>query len=133
MEIDRIKLKYTLDQFVSFVNFMDHAKNESISFSENSGFLGNEEYYKTRAATNARGVLNSKKWDERWIGSGEIAECAISAMKCAENLVHYNQKTKFIDCLDSTNPKYKEDGEKVLYHIYRGNDDQKAFESAGDT
>lgn len=133
MEIDRIKLKYTLDQFVSFVNFMDQAKNESISFSENSGFLGNEEYYKTRAATNAWGVLKSKKWDERWIGSGKIAECAISVMKCAENLVHYNQKTKFINCLDPAHPKYKADGEKVLYHIYRGNDDQKAFEEAVDT
>ncbi|MCD8120607.1 MAG: HNH endonuclease [Lachnospiraceae bacterium] len=131
MEIDRGKLDYMIGQFIEFIRHEDQREDGYISFSESSGFLGREENYKTQAAVNASRDLCADKWTTKWIGTGKIAQYAILAMNNVDNnLVHRNQKLKFKNCLDSTHPDYKSDGEEVLYQIYRGNDDAEAFKNA---
>ena len=128
------KMVEQLSRFTSFVQHMD-GQSGYISFRDSSGFLGREEDYKSRIAEEARKELNFANWKESWIGTGKIAECAAKAMNRANNLVNKNQQIDFKNRLNPEHQKYKPEGERVLYDIYRNASCQEAeaFANAVDT
>ena len=107
-----------LSRFIYFVQQVD-GKSGDISFRDRTGFLGREEDDKARIAEEARRELKCHCWNESWIGTGKIAECACGAMNKAFNLVNKNQQIDFKNRLDPNNAKYRNDAEQVLYDIYR--------------
>lgn len=123
-----------LTRFLLFVRNKDRQLNGSydgmISFSDTNGFLGMEEGYKSGIAEKAREELNFKDWKETWIGTGKIASCAAKAIGKASNLVNMNQQIDFRNRLNPLHKSYCPDAERVLYEIYRGTDEKKAFEMA---
>ena len=112
------KLVEQLTRFTIFVNQMD-GKRDFISFRDSKGFLGREEDYKTRIAEEARKELKFSSWNESWIGTGRIAECAKRAMSKSGNLVNKNQQIDFKNRLDPNHPLYRAEAERTLYDIYR--------------
>ncbi len=92
--IDTGKLIGQLSRFTSFVQDKD-GKTGFISFRDSSGFLGREEDFKTRIAEETRAALKCGDWNESWIGTGKIAECAAKAMNKAGNLVNINQQIDY--------------------------------------
>lgn len=130
----REKMISQLGRFTSYVNYND-GHSGSISFRDSSGFLGREEGYKTRIAEEARNLLDFQKWNETWIGTGKIADCAKKAMSKADNLVNINQQIDFNNRLNKEHINYKEDGERVLFDIYCNPScsDADAFKKAVDT
>lgn len=115
--INREKLISQLCRFSSYVQYID-GQSECISFRDSSGFLGREEGYKTRVAEEARNLLDFQKWNETWIGTGKIAECAKRAMSKADNLVNVNQQIDFNNRLNRDHKNYQENAERVLFDIY---------------
>ncbi len=112
------KLVEQLSLFISYVQEKDE-RSSFISFRDSTGFLGREEDYKSRIAEEARKELNYCSWNESWVGTGQIAECAKRAMNKAFNLVNKNQQIDFKNRLDPNHPKYRSESERVLYDIYR--------------
>lgn len=128
---DIAKLVGQLSRFIYYVHHVD-GRSGYISFRDSSGFLGCEEY-KSRIAEVARKRLNFKNWDESWIGTGKIADCAKRAMGVSgNNLVDDHQKTDFGNRLDRKHSKYHPEAERVLYDIYRNPlcDEATAFSNA---
>lgn len=115
---DYARVVYYLSRFMSFVQHMDGHPG-CISFRDSAGFLGREEDYKSRIAEKAREVLNFVSWDESWIGTGKIAECAIKAISKSGNLVNKNQQMDFKNRLSPQHEKYRPEAERVLFDIYR--------------
>lgn len=113
-----LKVVEQLSRFVTFVQQMD-GQSGYISFRDSTGFLGQEEDYKSRIAEDARKELNFSNWKESWIGTGKIAECAKRAMSKSGNLVNKNQQVDFKNRLDPENQKYHQEAERVLFDIYR--------------
>lgn len=121
-------------RFAVFVRQMDH-NTGLIRFRDSAGFLGREEGYKTRVAEEARKELMLQEWEESWIGTGKIAECAGKAIEKAANLVYINQIIDFKNRLDPKHPKYHTEAERVLYNIFRNPlcEDSEAFTAAVST
>ena len=122
------------EQFARFTSFVQKTDGRSgfISFRDSTGFLGREEDYKSLIAEEARKELKFNDWEEAWIGSGRIAECARGAMSKSGNLVNKNQQIDFKNRLDPNHPKYHPEAEKALYDIYRNPlcDEASAFAKA---
>lgn len=125
------KLVEQLSRFTSFIQLMDgHAG--FISFRDSTGFLGREEDYKSRIAEEARKEIKFNSWNESWIGTGKIADCARGAINKSGNLVNKNQQIDFKNRLDPNNAKFRSEAEKALYDIYRNPhcDEATAFANA---
>ncbi len=120
-----------LSRFISFVQQMDGRPGD-ISFRDSTGFLGREEDYKSRIAEEARKELKFNSWNESWIGTGKIADCARGAINKSGNLINKNQQIDFKNRLDPNNSKYRPEAERALYNIYRNPicDEATAFENA---
>lgn len=118
-------------KFVKFVQFIDK-KDGYISFRDSNGYLGKEEDYKSKVAEGTRKELNFSAWDESWIGSGKILECARNAISKASNLVNSNQQIDFKNRLDPNHIKFNKNAERVLYDIYcnKNIDESLAFDNA---
>ena len=129
-----VKIVEQISRFVSFVHSKD-GREGYISFRDSTGFLGREEDYKSCIAEAARNAMDFNRWEENWIGTGRIAQCAVNAIKKAGNLVNVNQQIDFQNRLDPSHPKYKRDAESLLYRIYRDSHskDAEVFAEAVDT
>lgn len=125
------RLVEQLSRFTSFVQQMN-GQHGIISFCDSTGFLGREEDYKSRIAEEARKELKFNSWNESWIGTGKIADCARGAINKSGNLVNKNQQIDFKNRLDSNHAKYRPEAERVLYDIYRNPqcDEAVAFANA---
>jgi len=125
------KLIEQLSRFTSFVQLMD-GHDGFISFRDSTGFLGREEDYKSRIAEEARKELKFNSWNESWIGTGKIADCARGAINKSGNLVNKNQQIDFKNRLDPNNAKFHSEAERILYDIYRNTlcDEATAFANA---
>ena len=123
-----------LYRFLAFVQHEDRRlnkfANETISFSDTSGFLGMEEGYKSTIAEKAREELHFKDWKESWVGTGKIARMASNAISKANNLVNMNQQINFKNRLDPTHVSFCPDAERAIFEIYRGSYEQNSFEMA---
>ena len=129
---DLSKVVEQLSRFTAYVHQADGTQG-FISFRDSTGILGRNEDYKSTRAEEARQRLNSKAWDESWIGTGKIASCAKEAiMKEAGNLVFIEQKYDFWNRLDPERPEYREEAEQVLFDIYRNSqiEESEAFDNA---
>ena len=129
--INTAKLAAQLSRFTSYVQHID-GQIGFISFRDSAGFLGREEGYKYEIAEEARKALDFSKWDESWIGTGRIADCAKGAMSKAGNLVYMNQQIDFKNRLDPNNEKFRPEAERVIYDIYRNTycEESEAFANA---
>ena len=136
-QIDDVrKVVFHLLRFAEFVSYQDQMRgikrDNLISFRDSNGFLGIEEDYKSRIAEAARSALQYEKWEENWIGSGKIAKCATKAMGAAGNLVFISQQLSFKRKINPESMECVPNAEQVLYDIYRGDNEQEAFEHAID-
>ncbi len=137
---DNTKLIEEMSRFVAYVQYMNRTKygvkDNIISFGDTSTFLGDEEYYKTEVAINAHNALKFDKWDESWIGTGNIAAAAMDALRAANkgnknNLVDKNQISHFRNVLYSSGENgVSFEAEKALFDIYCGKNDEVAFSEA---
>lgn len=127
---DTTKLVEQLSRFASFVQQMDGQRG-LISFRDSTGFLGREDY-KSRIAEDARRELKFNSWNESWVGTGKIAECARAAISKSGNLVNKNQQIDFKNRLDPNHAKFRPEAERVLYDLYRNPlcDESTAFANA---
>ena len=127
------KLVEQLSRFTSFVQFKDEQPG-LISFRDSAGFLGREEDYKSRVAEEARKELDFGRWDESWIGTGKIADCAKRAIDKSKNLVNRFSKIVFKNRLNPAHDDYRPEAERILYDIYRKpqNEECMAFVNAID-
>lgn len=114
------------DHFYKFKSFVEMRSGCLFDGFDNNYFLKKEEGYKYKVFKDAQKYLQLDSWDESKIGTGCIAECFKKAYDCKGNLFNYhgsNRTKKKIDDNLLT-------AEKVLYNIYLGNDDEKAFAEA---
>ena len=87
-----------------------------------------EELYKYKVLDKAEKLLKRSEWKKEEIGSGKIFAHVKAIMDASENLVYINNRLKFYDKCEADMPK----AEQALYMLYRGNDDQKAFDAITD-
>lgn len=131
---DFTKFVQMLNRFTAFIQYKNQSlgvdSDRLISFRDSSTYLGMNEDYKSRVAEESRKELHFRDWNESWIGSGKIANYASKAISKAENLVNINQQISFKNRLDQKNKQYNPNAERILFEIYRGNDEHAAFEHA---
>ncbi len=132
--IDTEKIVEKLIRFTHYI-YDKNGKEGFLSFRDSSGYLGQEEDYKSRIAEEARKELNYKSWKESWIGTGKISECARKAMNRSGNLVNKNQQIDFKNRLNPDHKGFRQDAERVLYNLYVNPlcDDATAFKEATET
>ena len=129
IQIDLDVLKKQADKFADYIHERDQ-NNNPLNFIDGNSVLVTEEGYKAYIPQQARQILNVEEWNESIIGSGVIKERIYKALDLSENLLNFNG---IIDCknhFDLDSKKYSSESEKVIYEIYRGNDDKAAFEHA---
>lgn len=102
-----------------------NSKSKTVELSSNTFFV-EQEGYKSDIFEKANAALRYNTWKPSLIGTNQIAILARMAVNCSENLVHYQQKTHFFNMLD----EHPAQAEQVLYDIYCGNDDERAFDNA---
>lgn len=95
------------------------------SFADNS-FFQSEEGYKADLQSKVLANLSLEKWQKSLIGTGFISEKALEAINDCGNLVHYQQKIHFKNKLEEDVTTV----EQVLYYIFCGTNDRKAFNEA---
>lgn len=103
------------------INSRQHLTN----LSDNKYFV-EQEGYKAEIFSKAQSILCVNKWRESDIGTGGIVIRAKKAIDECGNLVHHQQKLHFSNKVDS-NTKL---AEQILYKIYCGTNDRKAFDDA---
>lgn len=103
---------------------------DRICFTDSSSLIGREEDFKYECALKGREVLQVKKWEKSWIGTGKIAALATKAIDTAGNLVYPNQKFDFKNRLNPNHANFKPNAEQVLYELYCGDDPEHAFPQA---
>ena len=114
-------------RFLAFVRSKD--LNDRISFVDKNTFLGREENYKAEIAERARKELSYESWQTSMINTGKIIERCKQAKKIAGNLIYINQQYHF-DNIVKNHAKHENNAEKVLYDIYKWQDEKVAFEQA---
>ncbi len=117
------KLSEQLSKFISYVKHKDNGI-ETISFDDSRLYLGREENYKYEISLKAKKALSCAEWKESDIGAGKIATLTLEAMKYTGNLVNFNQKTHFANCIKENQKK----AEEILFSLYCGSNDAFAFE-----
>lgn len=126
-------LSEQIDDFVDYIRYRDKDAYEKIDFHDEQKFLGDphSEGYKAKIAKIAREKLGFESWKEDDIGTGVIAKRVVEAIEVADNLVDRSFVVPiFKDQLDSSTIDFKPGCEKVLYDIYCGEDEEKAFAEA---
>ena len=121
INIDRF-YKY-LDGFKAYLEVMSE---EPLIDLTTDKFFSTQEGYKHGVYHNAQNILDFANWDVSDIGSGKISKKAIQAVDEGANLVHHQQKLHF------KNKVYEKpnEAEQLLYNIYCGHNDAKAFDDA---
>ena len=126
---ETVLLDYLM-KFTDYVRFRDQKPSEKISFRDSSGVLGREEGYKSFIAEDTRKEFHLSEWKENWIGTGKIEQYATKAITKSNNLVFPQQKFTFQNILNPAREEYKKEAEGVLYRIFRGDDDEEAYNAA---
>ncbi len=113
-----------MKRWVEFFDLYVISNQDSDTVSFKDGFISKEEGYKERAFNSAHGALELSTWNEEIIGKGVISGCVIKAISKTENLVNHNQIVHLKNVLADK----KLLSEQVLYQLYLGDDDARAFE-----
>ena len=124
----------TIDEFLfdrhaqAFVDFVESKNNESFSSFEKNTYIEGQEGYNERVYREGQAHLGFNKWNESQIGSGDIAYSVISALKARDNnFIQWQEKSKI--CEDFQAPDRFQLLERVLFDLYRSNNDQQAFKN----
>lgn len=128
-KLDLIVLRALADKFTDYVHEQDN-NSVPISFIESKGVLAREEGYKEKLFDKAQTILRSDEWKESWIGTGEIRDRIFRVMDISANLINFNTKNDFKKHFERTGNQVDPDTERIIYEIYKGNDDKHAFERA---
>ncbi len=128
-KLDMEVLKRLADKFTDYVHALDN-NTLPINFVDGNGVLVREEGYKEKIFNRAQSILETDKWDESWIGSGDIKERIFKVFDISANLLNFNAKNEFKKHFERENNLIDSDTERIIYEIYRGNDDKHAFEHA---
>ena len=128
-KLDLIVLRALADKFTDYVHEQDN-NSVPISFIESKGVLAREEGYKEKLFDKAQTILRPDEWKESWIGTGEIRDRIFRVMDISANLINFNTKNDFKKHFERTGNQVDPDTERIIYEIYKGNDDKHAFEHA---
>ena len=109
------------------IGFKDVLTGNGDPFSLTSAnkIYASEELYKHKIAEEAEKLLDRSEWKKEDIGTGKIFSHVKKAMDVSENLIYVTNRLKFYDKCEAD----LSNAENVLYKLYRGNDDEKAFEA----
>ncbi len=125
-QVDLTVFEKQASKFKAYVYATD--KNETpLSFVDGKGLLVKEEGYKSRIPSQARSVLSVDEWDESWLGSGEIQKRIYKVMDLAGNLINFNSRIDFRKHFESDKKEYDPDSERVIYDLFKSNDDETSF------
>ena len=128
-KLDTGVLKSLADKFTDYVHARDN-NTLPLNFKDGNGVLVREEGYKEEIFNNAQMLLNVDEWEDSWIGSGKIRDRIFHAMDISANLVNFNTKIDFKKHFDRNNNQFDSDTERIIFEIFKGNDDKYAFEHA---
>ena len=128
-KLNLIVLRTLADKFTGYVHKQDN-NSVPINFIEGNGVLVREEGYKEKLFDKAQTILRTDEWNESWIGTGEIRSRVFSVMDISANLINFNTKNDFKKHFERSGGQIDPDTERIIYEIYKGNDDKHAFEHA---
>ena len=128
-KLDLNVLSALADKFSSFVHALDN-NDLPLNFIEGNGVLVREEGYKEKLYEKAQTILKTEEWDESWIGNGVIRDRIFKAVDISANLINFNTKNDFKKRFERADNQVDPDTERIIYEIYKGNDDKHAFEHA---
>lgn len=126
--IDALKKK--ADEFSKYIHDKDKSDNK-IDFSNSKSILA-EELYKEELFKRSQRALSINSWDKTWIGSGKLfAKLLPVVLDKDNNLINnFNNKTNFNDHFRKGNDKYDPRSERVVFDIFKGENERQAFEDA---
>lgn len=128
-KLDIEVLKKLADKFTDYVHTRDN-NSLPLDFIDGSGVLVSEEGYKEEIFDKAQDILKCYEWDESWIGTGNIKDRIFQVMDISSNLVNFNTQIDFKKHFVRNDNKLDPDTERIIYEIYKGNDDKHTFEHA---
>lgn len=119
-----------------FQKFKDHVyKQSGVPFTDfATGWMYEQEYYKTRVRHQSLEILNKLEWTEEMVGSGIIAQRVVNTMELSENNLvsarYYGRdQLPYYKILRSIEEDSTSDIEKVLYdHFKVESNPQQSFE-----
>ena len=117
--INRALLKKYMDGFKAVLI----ENGEPFSLTAANGVYKNQEMYKYQIAQEAEVLLHRSEWSEEDIGTGKIFRHVKDVLDISDNLVYPTNRLKFYDVCEADLEK----SERVFYQIFRGNDDEAAF------
>lgn len=113
-----------IDLFLEFVAHQPEQDNLNISFG--NGYLQKTEGYKLNVYAKASVILETHKWNEGNIISGEIAQKAIKVMNISDNnFVFKNQKMDFVKRLQEK----PVEGGKIIFNLFQTDNDEESMEA----
>ena len=123
-------LKRKADEFSRYVHDKDGNENK-IDFSNPNSILA-EESYKEELFNRAQKTLSISSWDKTWIGSGKIFARLLPVVLDKDNnlINNFNNKTDFNDHFRKGKDKYDSRAERVVFDIFKGENERQAFEDA---
>lgn len=125
-QVDLSVFEKQASKFKAYVYAADKIE-APLDFVDRKGLLVKEEGYKSRISSQARTVLSTDEWDESWLGSGEIPKRIYKVMDLAGNLINFNSRIDFRKHFEQDKKEYNPDSEKVIYDLFKSDDDEKSF------
>ena len=123
-----------IEKFKKFIS----EKNPDRSVSFNDGWLYQQEGYKKKIPRGAQDTLETNKWSEKWIGTGEIIAHVILALKyqppeAGGKLVDW-RRWRYLDSIRIEEPEKTKRIESLIYRLYsEENTDAELFEQLAHT
>ncbi len=128
-DIDIEQTERAIEWFAKYIAFQQKGKN--VDFY--SGYMEEHEGFKRELFHNGHEALRLDLWDKSMIGSGKILNYVIAGLKAKDDggkniVVNYHSVINF---MNKANTDLKI-AENLLFNLYKGDDDAKAFEDACD-
>lgn len=125
-QIDEGRLNEAITQLVEVIRRQPEQWTSSISFQ--SGYLASAEGYKYNVFEKGQAALGFASWDRSMVGTGRtILPAAMKALNA-----HNNLTTFYTDDFERMGRRDLQKAETALYEVYRGDDDESAFNSLMD-
>lgn len=123
-------LKKKADEFSKYIHDKDKSDNK-IDFSNPNSILA-EELYKEELFKRSQRALGINSWDRTWIDSGKIFARLLPVVLDKDNnlINNYNNKIDFNNHFRKGNEKYDPRSERVVFDVFKGNNERQAFEDA---
>ena len=121
---------FNKERFIGFLEgfklYIETKSGKRLTNLSDNMYFVEQEGYKSEIFLKAQSILCVDKWQVSDIGTGGIAIRAMKAVDECGNLVHHQQKLHFKNKVESKTKL----AEQILYNIYCGTNDRKAFDDA---